>query len=60
MTPTEYHDFDLDWLQANDRNKKPTQEEREAWHKAAIKQAGEYVRRHPELVDDYSDADPGL
>lgn len=34
--------------------------DREAFHKAAIQQAGEFARRNPHLVDDYSDADPGL
>lgn len=33
---------------------------REQWHKDAIKAAGDYVRKHPEMVDDFSDADPGL
>lgn len=53
-------DADLDWLQAHDPGKKPTPAEREAWHQAAQRQAMRYAHDHPESVEDYSDADPGL
>lgn len=32
----------------------------DCWHKARIAAAGRYAAAHPEMVDDYSDADPGL
>lgn len=38
----------------------PAPIDREAWHRDAIRQAGEHALRHPELVDDHSDADAGL
>lgn len=34
--------------------------DRDQWHRDAIRAAGDYVRKHPEMADDYSDADPGL